>query len=214
MTAGVQFADSTRPAQSLQVADFDQNDIDKIISSAKDEMQLSDTDHGFSKDVLRLEIHGPGMYPLTLVDLPGTFHTATSTKSPKDMATVMELVESYMKKPNSIILSVICANNQLADQVVLQEAAKHDPTKTRTLGVITKPDLVHSGSSSEHEYLQVIRGPEAVHNLGLGWHLLRNRADMKRISVLATRLKSSFSVRALGVQFLGQIVGLLLCERS
>lgn len=177
VTASVQFADSTKPAHSLQVADFNQDDIDKIISSAKDEMELCDTGHGFSKDVLRLEIQGPEMYPLTLVDLPGIFHTATSKQSPKDMATAMELVESYMKKPNSIILSIICANNQLANQVVLQEAAKHDPAKTRTLGVITKLDLLHSGSSSEHDYLQVIRGHESVHNLGLGWHVLRNRAD-------------------------------------
>lgn len=182
VTATVQFADITRSAHSLQVADFKQDDIDieKIITSAKDKMELSDTGHGFSKDILRLKIQGPDMYPLTLVDLPGIFHTATSKQSPKDMATVMELVESYMKKPNSIILSIICANNQLANQVVLQEAAKHDPTKMRTLGVITKPDLLHSGSASERDYLQVIRGREAVHNLGLGWHVLRNRADYEK----------------------------------
>lgn len=180
VTASVQFEDNARPAHSLQVADFNQDDIGKIISSAKDEMELSDTGCGFSKDILRLEIQGPDMYPLTLVDLPGIFHTATSKQSPKDMATVMELVESYMKKPNSIILSIICANNQLANQVVLQKAAEHDPTKTRTLGVITKPDLLHSGSASEHDYLQVIRGREAAHNLGLGWHVLRNRADYEK----------------------------------
>ncbi|KAG6359456.1 hypothetical protein INS49_012977 [Diaporthe citri] len=106
VTASVQFADSTRPAHSLQVADFKQDDVDKISSSAKDEMELSDTGHGFSKDILRLEIQGPDMYPLTLVNLPCIFHTATSKQSPEDMATVMELVESYMKKPNSIILSI------------------------------------------------------------------------------------------------------------
>ncbi|GKT64312.1 dynamin family protein [Colletotrichum tofieldiae] len=180
VTASVQFADSTRPAHSLQVTDFNQDDIDKIISDAKEKMGLSDAGRSFSKDVLRLEIEGPDMYPLTLVDLPGIFHTATAKQSAEGKATVMELVESYMKKPNSIILAIISANNQLANQVVMQEAAKHDPTKTRTLGVITKPDLLHPGSSNEHEYLQVVRGREAVHNLGLGWHVLRNRADYEK----------------------------------
>lgn len=180
MTASVQFAHSARPAHSLQVADFNQEDIDKIISSAKDQMELSGTGRGFSKDVLRLEIEGPDMYPLTLVDLPGIFHTATSTQSHEDMAIVMELVESYMRKPNSIILAIICANNQLANQVVLHKAAKHDPTKTRTLGVITKPDLLRAGATSESDYLQVIRGREATHNLELGWHVLRNRADYEK----------------------------------
>lgn len=182
VTASVQFADSNRPANSLQVADFSQEDFDKIVSSAKDQMELSGPGRNFSKDVLRVEIEGPDMYPLTLVDLPGIFHTATSKQSHQDMATVMELVELYVKKPNSIILAIICANNQLANQVVLHEAAKHDPTKTRTLGVITKPDLLHAGATSEHEYLQVIRGRESVHNLALGWHVLRNRADYEKNS--------------------------------
>lgn len=177
VTASVQFADSSRPTHSLQVTDFNQEDITNIINSAKDEMGLSDTGRGFSKDVLRLEIQGPDMYPLTLVDLPGIFHTATAKQSSEGMATVMELVESYMKKPNSIILAIISANNQLANQVVMQEAAKHDPSKTRTLGVVTKPDLLHPGSSSEQEYLQIVRGRDAVHDLGLGWHVLRNLAD-------------------------------------
>ncbi|POS69539.1 dynamin family protein [Diaporthe helianthi] len=177
VTASVQFADSTRPTHSLQVSDFNQEDIDSIIGSAKDEMGLTDTGRSFSKDVLRLEIQDPDMYPLTLVDLQGIFHTETAEQSAEGMATVMELVESYMRKPNSIILAIISANNQLADQAVLQEAAKHDPSKARTLGVITKPDLLSPGSSSEHEYLQIVRGRDAVQNLGLGWHVLRNRAD-------------------------------------
>jgi GTPase SAR1 family protein len=177
VTASIQFADNTRQTYQLQVTDFNQEDIANIISTAKDEMGLSDTGRGFSKDVLRLEIQGPDMYPLTLVDLPGIFHTATARQSSEGKATVMELIESYMRKPNSIILAIICANNQLANQVVMQEAAKHDPSKTRTLGVITKPDLLHPGSSSEQEYLQIVQGRDAVHKLGLGWHVLRNLAD-------------------------------------
>lgn len=177
VTASVQFADSAKPSHSLQVSDFNQEDINSIISSAKEKMGLMDAVRSFSKDVLRLEIQGPEMYPLTLVDLPGIFHAATAKQSTEGMATVRELVEGYMKKPNSIILAIISANNQLANQAVLQEAAKHDPSRTRTLGVITKPDLLHPGSSSEHEYLQIVRGRDAVHNLGLGWHVLRNLAD-------------------------------------
>lgn len=177
VTASIQFADSSRPGHSLQVADFNQGDIDKIISDARDEMGISATGRDFSKDVLRLEIQGPEMYPLTLVDLPGIFHTSTSTQSSEGRATVMELVESYMRKSNSIILTVIAASNQLANQIVLEEAAKHDPTKTRTLGVITKPDLLALGSPMEQEYLRIVRGREAFHNLGLGWHVLRNRGD-------------------------------------
>ncbi|KAK1962852.1 hypothetical protein LY78DRAFT_220912 [Colletotrichum sublineola] len=177
VTASVRFADSNKPGHSLQIADFNHDDISKIISDAKEVMGISDKGRDFSEDVLRLEIEGPDMYPLTLVDLPGIFHNETATQSAEGMRTVKKLVESYMKKPNSIILTVIAANNQLANQVVMRKAETHDPTKTRTLGVITKPDLLPTGSSNENEYLQVVRGRDTANNLRLGWHVLRNRAD-------------------------------------
>ncbi|KAK2018669.1 hypothetical protein LZ32DRAFT_653958 [Colletotrichum eremochloae] len=180
VTASVRFAESSKPDHSLQVAGFNCDDISKIISDAKEVMGIPDTDRGFSKDVLRLEIESPNMYPLTLVDLPGIFHSETSKQSAVGINTVKLLLKRYMKKPNSIILTVIAANNQLANQVVMREAEKHDPTKTRTLGVITKPDLLPPGSSNENDYLQVVQGQDTANNLRLGWHVLRNRADYEK----------------------------------
>ncbi|WYZ39993.1 hypothetical protein EsH8_IV_000334 [Colletotrichum jinshuiense] len=182
VTASVQFADSTKPPYPLQVASFDQDEIKKTIRSATENMGLSDTGCNFSKDVLRVEIQAPDIYPLTLVDLPGICDIATAPQSAEDTATVMELVKGYMKNPNNIILAIISADNQLANQAILQEALKYDPTKMRTLGVITKPDLLHPGSSDEHEYLQIIRSypHEDAYSSGLGWHVLRNLADHEK----------------------------------
>ncbi|KAJ0315178.1 hypothetical protein Brms1b_006291 [Colletotrichum noveboracense] len=175
--ATIQFHNDVKPAQEMRVDSSEGEDIGKIVAAAKEHMGLTDSNRGFSKDVLRLEVEGPNLYPLSLVDLPGIFHTATAKQSAEGRTTVMELVESYMKKQNSIILAIISASNQLANQRVLEEAAKHDPARERTLGVITKPDLLHPGSPDELEYLQVVRGREAVHNLQLGWHVLRNLPD-------------------------------------
>lgn len=178
IAAAVHFANGTSPVQTLQTAGFDQRDLSGIIQEAKEKMGISGTaGGGFSKDVLRLEIEGPDLYPLTLVDLPGIFHAATAKQTVEGKATVMELVESYMKKPNSIILTIISANNELANQAVMQMATKHDPHKMRTLGVITKPDLLPAKSTNEAEYLQLVRGRDPVYSLALGWHVLRNRAD-------------------------------------
>ncbi|KAH0428256.1 hypothetical protein CcaCcLH18_09146 [Colletotrichum camelliae] len=175
--ATIQFHNDVKPAREMRVDYYGREDIGKIVAAAKEHMGLTDSNRGFSKDVLRLEVEGPNLYPLTLVDLPGIFHTATAKQSAEGRTTVMELVENYMEKRNSIILAVISASNQLANQRVLEEAAKHDPCRERTLGVITKPDLLHPGSPDELEYLQVVRGREAVHNLQLGWHVLRNLPD-------------------------------------
>ncbi|KAM0325471.1 hypothetical protein ACHAQA_007458 [Verticillium albo-atrum] len=174
--AAVRFADSDKPAHTLQVDDFDQEDIDRIITAAKEQMGLSDGPD-YSRDVLRLEIEGPDMYPLTLVDLPGIYHTPTDKQSSAGIPIVRELVSSYMQKSNSIILAIISANNNLANQVVMKEAAKHDPNKERTLGVITKPDLLAADSSEEAEYHRLIRGSNSAQKLELGWHAIRNRAE-------------------------------------
>ncbi|KAJ0366866.1 hypothetical protein COL26b_011534 [Colletotrichum chrysophilum] len=72
----------------------------------------------------------------------------------------MDLVESYMKKPNSIVLAVVSAENELESSVPLD-----------------KPDLIHPGSPEENEYLKIARSHEAASNLGLGWHVLCNRKD-------------------------------------
>ncbi|TEA13622.1 Interferon-induced GTP-binding protein MxE [Colletotrichum sidae] len=175
--ATVQFADTSRPPHSLQVSGLDAKAVKRVINEAKEQMGLSDTDGAFSKDVLRLKIQGPDMCPLTLVDLPGIFHTTAATQSFKDLVTVSVLVESYLRKSNSIILAVISANNQLANQAVMERAKANDPARVRTLGVITKPDLLPRGSSSEAGYLNLVQGRETANQLVLGWHALRNRAE-------------------------------------
>ncbi|KAM0277942.1 hypothetical protein ACHAQH_005486 [Verticillium albo-atrum] len=174
--AAIRFADSKKPAHTLQADDFGQADIDRIFTEAKELMNLSDGP-GYSKDVLRMEIEGPDMYPLTLVDLPGIYHTPTDKQSSAGIPIVKELVGSYMEKTNSIILAIVSASSQLANQIVMEEAAQHDPTKERTLGVVTKPDLLPKDSSEEGEYNRLIRNNNTAHKLKLGWHAVRNCAD-------------------------------------
>ncbi|KAK6208506.1 interferon-induced GTP-binding protein Mx [Colletotrichum tabaci] len=179
VTASIHFAGSTRP-DHFQVADFTQDEIDRIITEARVEMELPDTGRSFSKHVLRLEIEGDDMYPLTLVDLPGCSDGATAAQRADDEAIIKELVERYMENPNSVVLVVIPANEGVVSKAVIEEVLKHDPTKTRTLRVLTKPDLLEPASSVETGWLQVLRGRNTLHNPGVGWHVVRNRADHEK----------------------------------
>lgn len=43
----------------------------------------------------------------------------------------------------------------------------------RTLGVITKPDLLSAGSGSESKFLELARNEDVIFNLG--WHVIKNR---------------------------------------
>ncbi|KAM0326699.1 hypothetical protein ACHAQA_006570 [Verticillium albo-atrum] len=158
--------------------DVDLNALPSLIEEATERMGIrpgSATE--FSRDVLRIEVSGPEVPSLTLVDLPGFYHASTAEQSLEGKEVVNRLVKSYMAQEQSIILAVLSANMQLAHQKILDEVRQHDPQRLRTLGVITKPDLPKPGLSNEAKYLQLARNEEPRHQLTLGWHVLRNRAE-------------------------------------
>ncbi|KAL2173145.1 P-loop containing nucleoside triphosphate hydrolase protein [Thermothelomyces heterothallicus CBS 202.75] len=190
VNVSIQFADHAASTahggsarQPFQRSTFDEDALPDIIRDAKELMGIrEDGAKKFSRDILRVEIAKPDVYPLTLVDLPGIFHSETTDQDLEGKQIVDQLIESYMSQDKSIILAVVATNNQLANQKVLQEAKKHDPERKRTIGVITKPDLAGSGSANERKYLDLAKGRENMHNLALGWYVLRNSSEQERAS--------------------------------
>ncbi|KAH6972956.1 P-loop containing nucleoside triphosphate hydrolase protein [Ilyonectria sp. MPI-CAGE-AT-0026] len=154
---------------------FSKDDLPAIIEQAKKLMGVGDDASSFSEDTLRVEVSGPDLEPLTLVDLPGFYHAGTSDQSPEGISTVLRLVERYMKQKNSIILAVVSAKNEIVHQMVLDEVQKHDPMRERTMGIVTKPDTLTPGSVEEEKYVQLAKNQESSHIFKHGWHVLRNR---------------------------------------
>ena len=170
-------------SEPFRKAGFSREDLPRLVEEATEKMGVrAGTTNDFSKDVLRIEITGPDVPSLTLVDLPGFFHSATGDQSLQGKNTVDELVRGYMKQNNSIILAVVAANAQLAGQIVLDKCLEHDSGRTRTMGVITKPDLAPAGSDNEKKYIQLAQNKESRHKLALGWHVLRNSTENERYS--------------------------------
>jgi hypothetical protein len=135
-------------------------------------MGLSSTGKSFSNDVLRVEICGPSQPQLTLVDLPGLIHSETKSQTPDDVKLVHILVSRYLENPRSIILAVVSAKNDIGNQIILHRARQVDPQGLRTLGIITKPDLLVKGSKSEEAFIALARNEEV--NFSLGWHVVKN----------------------------------------
>ena len=125
----------------------------------------------FSDDVLRLEITGPEQEHFSVVDVPGIFRKTTegvTTKTDRDMVNAM--VRRYMENPRSVMLTVIAANVDIATQEIMTMAEEVDEDGHRTLGVLTKPDLVDEGA--EIPVIELVEGKR--HKLSLGWCLVRN----------------------------------------
>jgi len=137
---------------------------------------LSSPQKTFSDDVLRLEVCGPMQEHLSIIDVPGIFKKTTqglTTKSDMDM--VRSMVHTYMQNPRSVMLVVIPANVDIATQEILEMAEEVDPDGHRTLGVLTKPDLVDKGA--ELAVVDLIEGRK--HKLSLGWHMVRNPGQLQ-----------------------------------
>jgi GTP-binding protein EngB required for normal cell division len=148
-------------------------ELPDLIENAKAVMGIKTLGKAFSNDLLRIEISGPDRPHLTIVDLPGLIHSETKNQSASDVALITSIVKSYMAKRRSIILAVISAKNDYANQIVLKLARDTDPGGMRTLGVITKPDTLVPGSSSEKTYISLAQNMDV--EFRLGWHVLRNR---------------------------------------
>lgn len=103
--------------------------------------------HTFSDDVLKIEICSPKQQHLSVIDVPGIFrNTTVGLTTDADMVVVRNMVNHYMKNPRSVILAVIPANVDVATQEILKMAEWYDKEGQRTLGVLTKPDLVDRGA--------------------------------------------------------------------
>ena len=134
-------------------------------------MEIGDSGATFSEDVLKLEVSGPNQEHFSVVDVPGIFRKTTegvTTKQDREM--VRAMVHGYMENPRSIMLAVVPANVDIATQEILEMAKEVDPEGLRTLGVLTKPDLVDKGA--ETSVLELVKGLR--HKLTLGWNLVRN----------------------------------------
>lgn len=162
--------------KSIDIQDLN---LGNAVEEAKDAMGLSDAKR-FSNDILRVELCGPDQPHLTMVDLPGLFSASDKDQSDADSKTVKRMVLRHMKRDRSIILAVISAKNDFANQQVTALTRKIDPQGTRTMGLITKPDTLHQGSESEAFYINLAKNGNV--KFRLGWHILRNRDYPERSS--------------------------------
>lgn len=97
---------------------------------------------GISPQPINLRIFSPNVLTLTLVDLPGLTKVPVGDQ-PRDIEKqIRDMLLKYIAKPACIILAVTAANTDLANSDGLKLAREVDPDGQRTIGVLTKVDLM------------------------------------------------------------------------
>lgn len=101
---------------------------------------------GISPAPINLRIYSPNVLTLTLVDLPGLTKVPVGDQ-PRDIERqIRDMVLKQISRPNAIILAVTAANQDLANSDGLKMAREVDPEGQRTIGVLTKVDLMDEGT--------------------------------------------------------------------
>lgn len=92
-------------------------------------------------DPIQLSIYSPHVPDLSLIDLPGYIQVAGRDQPPELKQKISDLCDKYIQAPN-IILAISAADVDLANSTALRASRRVDPRGERTIGVITKMDLV------------------------------------------------------------------------
>jgi replication fork clamp-binding protein CrfC len=163
---------------------YDFNEIREEIIRETD--RLTGKNKGISAQPINLKIYSPHVVNLTLVDLPGITKVPVGDQ-PSDIETqIRRMIMTYIKKPTCIILAVTPANTDLANSDALQLAREVDPEGVRTIGVITKIDLMDKGTDA----MDVLTGKVIPLNLGFIGVINRSQEDILSKKPIREALKA------------------------
>ncbi|GMI14201.1 hypothetical protein TrVE_jg9334 [Triparma verrucosa] len=123
--------------------------------------------------IVIIELESPDCPNVTLVDLPGLVRTHVEGQSEDIVDDVDNLVDYYISSPSSTILSLIPSNVDFATSSSLAKSSLVDPGGERTIGVLTKCDLVE-----EEDWVSVRSIVEnKVKPLRLGYYMVYCKED-------------------------------------
>ncbi|KAJ6842118.1 dynamin-related protein 3A-like isoform X1 [Iris pallida] len=127
---------------------FDFSEIRREIQAETD--REAGGNKGVSDKQIRLKIFSPNVLNITLVDLPGITKVPVGDQPTDIEARIRTTILSYIKHETCIILAVSPANADLTNSDALQMARIADPDGSRTIGVITKLDIMDKGTDARN----------------------------------------------------------------
>jgi len=151
---------------------------------------LTDEVCGKDKNILDkpivLNVYSQTCPDLTLVDLPGVTRVPIEGQ-PKNIEEITKnMAIRYIEDPLTIILCVIAANSDIATSDGLKLAKEIDTSGSRTLGVLTKLDIMDAGTDARKALMN-----EEI-PLKLGYVGVKNRSKLdlnNKISMAETKRK-------------------------
>lgn len=147
--------------------------------------ELTDKVCGKRKDIVDkpivLNVYSPTCPDLTLVDLPGITKIAIDGQAQNIEQITRAMAHRYVSDSRTIILCVVPANADMTTSDGLQMARALDPKGIRTIGVVTKVDIMDRGTNAK----RMIMNQEVT--LRLGYVGVKNRAQEDIINQISVK---------------------------
>uniref|UniRef100_A0A8C7EL31 Interferon-induced GTP-binding protein Mx2 n=1 Tax=Neovison vison TaxID=452646 RepID=A0A8C7EL31_NEOVI len=168
----------------------DPSQVEKEILKAQN--TLAGNGVSISHELISVDITSPEVPDLTLIDLPGITRVPVGNQ-PQDIGLqIKALIKKYIQRQETINLVVVPCNVDIATTEALSMAQEVDPRGDRTIGVLTKPDLVDKGA--EPTVMKVAQN--LTYHLQKGYMMVRCRGQEEitnRLSLAeATRKETMF----------------------
>uniref|UniRef100_A0A4W4EXT8 Dynamin-2 n=1 Tax=Electrophorus electricus TaxID=8005 RepID=A0A4W4EXT8_ELEEL len=144
-------------------------DFDEVRQEIEAETdRITGQNKGISPVPINLRVYSPNVLNLTLVDLPGMTKVPVGDQPADIEHQIKDMLMQFVTKDNCLLLAVSPANSDLANSDALKVAKEVDPQGLRTIGVITKLDLMDEGTDArdilENKLLPLRRGYIGVVN--------------------------------------------------
>ncbi|XP_031432047.1 dynamin-3 isoform X9 [Clupea harengus] len=144
-------------------------DFDEVRQEIEAETdRITGSNKGISSIPINLKVFSPNVLNLTLIDLPGMTKVAVGDQPHDIEFQIRDMLMQFITKETCLILAVTPANTDLANSDALKIAKEVDPQGLRTIGVITKLDLMDEGTDArdilENKLLPLRRGYIGVVN--------------------------------------------------
>ena len=136
-----------------------ETELEQLRKEVERRMELSVTPgESVSGHTISLNVRGPGLRPMVLVDLPGLIqhHTLGMHDGTKDQ--IRNMCQKHIENPNSIILCVQDASRDAETSSVADIVRSVDPKGRRTMFVLTKVDLAETMDKSSKQLEKILKG--------------------------------------------------------
>ncbi|XP_064612205.1 interferon-induced GTP-binding protein Mx3-like [Liolophura sinensis] len=150
------------------------SDVGEAVKEAQS--RITGDASGISDSLITLEVESPEVPDLTLIDLPGIARYSEANAQIEQQ--IIQLIKKFIKSDNTIILAVFPAGTDVDTVAAFRLARDVDPELKRTMGVVTKMDLV--GPGSEKFVVDTLNNKKVKLNLGMFAVRCRNQDEVER----------------------------------